>query len=52
MAVEHTLQGQGGTDIATDSRDKGRCLSLYAYLRGRLEHLYVCIDKKGTQTGE
>lgn len=52
------LQGQGGgvggSDIATDSRDKGGCLSLYVHLRGRLEHLHVCMDKKhkGIQTGE
>lgn len=34
---------------------KGRCLSLYGYLTGRLEHLYVCMGSKkhkGIQTGE
>lgn len=38
------LQGQGGADIATDSRDTGRCLSLYVCLRGRLEHVYSNTD--------
>lgn len=54
MAVEHVAGTGRGTDIATH-RDKGGCLSLYVHLRGRLEHLYVCMDKtkhKGIQTGE
>lgn len=36
------------TDVATDSRDTGGCLSLNVYLSGRLEHLYVRMDKKAS----
>lgn len=36
MAIEHVAgTGRGeGSDIATDSRDKGGCLSLYVHLGG------------------
>lgn len=49
MAVEHvagTGGGGGGPCVAIDSRDEGGCLSLYVHLKGRLEHLCVCMDKK------
>lgn len=53
------LQGQGGIDCATDSRDTGGCLSLYVFLLGRWGggadlNIYMCawIKKhKGVQTG-
>lgn len=47
--------GRGALILPVAAGTKGGCLSLYGYLTGRLEHLYVCMGSKkhkGIQTGE
>lgn len=45
MAVEH-VAGAVGVRYSLTAGTRGTCLSLNVLLRGRLEHLYMCMDKK------